>query len=95
MRGEGGLVHHDHLPLLALQLQDGPAAGRCDGGGGGGGDHRDERGDQAEGPDGSHGPTVRHHGSTYFSRIFPFTSCPRVAARGERVRQTKFFSSPN
>ena len=45
VRGEGGLVDHDHLPLLALQLQDGPAAG---GGGDGGADRRDERGDQTE-----------------------------------------------
>ena len=25
--GEGGLVHHHHLPLPALQREDGPAAG--------------------------------------------------------------------
>ena len=62
--GEGGLVDHDHLPLLALQLQDGSAAG---GGGGGGGDRRDERGEQAEGPHVPHGPTVHHH---HISHIF-------------------------
>ena len=42
---EGGLVDHDHLPLLALQLQDGPAAG---GGGGAGPGRRHQRGEEPE-----------------------------------------------
>ena len=94
MGREGRLVDHDHLPLLALQLQDGPAAGGGGGGGGAGGDRRDERGEETEGPDGPHGPDSPRIPHSTSHHIFLTDIFLHIVNSGPGKTEKQSFSPP-